>query len=180
MPEYPGGEKAIRKDISETVKYPDEAKKKGISGKVYVSFVVDENGKVKDAKIARGVDPMLDKESLRVVNDLKTWVPGKEKGKAVKVVYTVPINFALDSKTPVKKNGDVYFTADVMPKYPGGEDVLKKFLMENVEYPATAKKEKVQGKVYVSFIVDKNGAVADAKIARGVAPSLDQEALRVV
>lgn len=98
MPEYPGGEDALRKDLSDLVKYPEEAKKNGITGKVFVTFVVDENGNVTDTKIARGVNPLLDKESLRVVGLLKTWKPGKEGGKAVKVAYTLPINFALDNK----------------------------------------------------------------------------------
>jgi protein TonB len=97
MPEYPGGEEALRNDIASNVKYPEEAKKKGIQGKVYVSFVVDKNGKVNQAKIARGVDSALDKEALRVINSLKTWEPGKEKGKPVKVSFTVPINFVLDN-----------------------------------------------------------------------------------
>ncbi len=103
MPEYPGGEEALRNDLAANIKYPDEAKKAGIQGKVYVSFVVDEHGKVTDAKIARGIDPSLDKESLRVINELKTWKPGKEKGKAVKVAYTVPINYALDDKKEKKE-----------------------------------------------------------------------------
>ena len=99
MPKYPGGEEALRVDISKSVKYPDEAKKKGIQGKVYVTFVVNEEGKVVDSKIARGVAPSLDKEALRVMSELKTWTPGEQKGKPVKVQYTVPINFALnDSK----------------------------------------------------------------------------------
>ena len=71
------------------------AKKNGIQGKVYITFVVDVDGSVIDAKIARGVDPSLDKESLRVVNSLPKWSPGKQKGKSVKVQFTVPINFAL-------------------------------------------------------------------------------------
>lgn len=104
MPEYPGGEKALIIDLASGIKYPDEARKNGIQGKVFVSFVVDEQGKVTDAKIARGVDPSLDKESLRVVNELKTWKPGKEKGKAVKVAYTLPIMFALDNKKEKKEN----------------------------------------------------------------------------
>jgi len=103
MPEYPGGEEAIKKDIAEAVNYPDDAKKKGIQGKVYVTFVVDEQGKVTDAKIARGVDPLLDKEALRVMGQLKTWKPGKEKGEAVKVSYTVPIKFALDDEKKEEK-----------------------------------------------------------------------------
>ena len=102
MPEYPGGEQALMNDLIGSIKYPDEAKKNGIQGKVFVSFVVDEQGKVTNAKIERGVNPALDAESLRVVNGLKTWIPGKEKGKAVKVAYTIPINYALDGK-PDKK-----------------------------------------------------------------------------
>jgi len=103
MPQYPGGDEALRNDLVANIKYPEEAKKAGIQGKVYVSFVVNEQGKVTDAKIARGVEPSLDKESLRVINELKTWKPGKEKGKAVKVAYTVPINYALDGKTDKKE-----------------------------------------------------------------------------
>ena len=103
MPEYPGGEAALRNDLAANIKYPDEAKKAGIQGKVFVSFVVDEQGKVTNATIARGVDPSLDKESLRVINELKTWKPGKEKGKVVKVAFTVPINYALDDKKDKKE-----------------------------------------------------------------------------
>lgn len=102
MPEYPGGDEALRNDLVGSIKYPEEARKKGIQGKVYVSFVVDEQGKVTNAKIERGVEPSLDKESLRVVGELKSWKPGKEKGKVVKVAYTVPINYALEAK-PEKK-----------------------------------------------------------------------------
>lgn len=104
MPEYPGGLAALSTDIVNSIKYPDDAKKKGIQGKVYVSFVVDEAGKIKDAKIVRGVDPLLDKEALRVVGELnKIWTPGKEKGKVVKVAYTLPIQFALDDSKKDKK-----------------------------------------------------------------------------
>jgi protein TonB len=102
MPEYPGGETALMNDLIGEIKYPEEAKKNGVQGKVFVSFVVDEQGKVTNAKIERGVEASLDKESLRVVNGLKTWKPGKEKGKAVKVAFTIPINYALDGKSDKK------------------------------------------------------------------------------
>ena len=95
MPEFPGGDLALRKYIASTVKYPAEAVNKGIQGKVYVTFTVAKDGNVADVKIARGVDPYLDKEALRVVNELPRWKPGKQKGQAVNVQYTVPINFAL-------------------------------------------------------------------------------------
>ncbi len=95
MPEFPGGDLALRKFIASTVKYPEKAIEKGIQGKVYVSFVVSEDGQVANATIARGVDPLLDKEALRVVNALPHWKPGKQKGRPVNVSYTVPINFSL-------------------------------------------------------------------------------------
>ncbi len=95
MPEFPGGELALRKFIANAIKYPVIAQENGIQGKVYVNFVVDKNGKVTQARIARGVDTSLDKEALRVVNSLPPWKPGKQRGKAVRVSYTVPINFVL-------------------------------------------------------------------------------------
>lgn len=189
MPEYPGGDKQIRKDIANLVKYPEYAQENGIQGKVYVTFVVNAEGKISDTKIARGVDSALDQEALRVVNALdKTWKPGTQKGKAVKVSYTIPINFALgDGKSSEtkkasvsNKNGDVYFIVEDMPEYPGGDSALRDYIANNVKYPEVAKKNGVQGKVYITFIVDVDGSTSDAKVARGVDPSLDKEALRVV
>jgi TonB family protein len=95
MPEFPGGELALRKYIANAIKYPVIAQENGIQGKVYVTFVVSKDGSVANAKIARGVDPSLDQEALRVVNALPKWKPGMQKGKAVSVSYTVPINFVL-------------------------------------------------------------------------------------
>lgn len=95
MPEFPGGELELRKFIANQVKYPEEAQRNKIQGKVYVTFVVSKDGSVVDAKIARGVDPVLDQEALRVVGSLPKWKPGKQRGQAVNVQYTVPINFQL-------------------------------------------------------------------------------------
>ncbi len=95
MPEFPGGEMALRTYIANAIKYPVIAQENGIQGKVYVTFVVSKDGSVRDATIARGVDPSLDKEALRVVGTLPKWKPGKQRGKPVNVSYTVPINFVL-------------------------------------------------------------------------------------
>lgn len=95
MPQFPGGDMALLKYISDHMDYPTIAVENGIQGKVYVYFVIDENGNVTNASIARGVDPSLDKEALRVINSLPKWRPGKQRGKPVKVSYNVPINFQL-------------------------------------------------------------------------------------
>ncbi|MDO9612927.1 MAG: M56 family metallopeptidase, partial [Bacteroidota bacterium] len=95
MPEFPGGQLALRNFIAQSVKYPLEAAKKGIQGKVFVNFVVGKDGSTTNAKIYRGVAPSLDMEALRVVNSLPKWKPGKQKGEEVAVSFTVPINFVL-------------------------------------------------------------------------------------
>jgi len=95
MPQFPGGEIALCKYIANSIKYPVVAQKTGIQGKVYVSFIVDKDGGVTDVKVLQGVDPLLDREALRVVRSLPRWKPGKQRGVPVKVSYTVPINFIL-------------------------------------------------------------------------------------
>ena len=95
MPVFPGGDTALRKYIANSISYPRLAIEKEVQGKVYVSFVVTAEGEIANTRIARGVDPLIDKEALRVVNSLPKWKPGFQRGKAVNVNYTVPINFTL-------------------------------------------------------------------------------------
>ena len=95
MPEFPGGNEALQRYIAQSVKYPVIAQENGIQGRVFVSFVVNAKGQVEQVKIARGVDPNLDKEAIRVVQAMPAWTPGEQRGKKVKVSYTVPINFVL-------------------------------------------------------------------------------------
>ena len=95
-PTFPlGGEAGLLKWIAENTKYPEIAKENGISGRVFVGFVIDKQGKVTDVNVLRGVDPYLDKEAVRVVKSMPNWKPGKQRGKPVKVQFQVPINFKL-------------------------------------------------------------------------------------
>ncbi|NJO91318.1 MAG: energy transducer TonB [Chloroflexia bacterium] len=97
MPKFEGEEVALRQFIADNVKYPEEAKKKGESGKVYVRFVVNKEGAVEQVSIARGVSPSLNAEAIRVVQSIPAkWTPGKQKGEPVAVYFTVPINFRLN------------------------------------------------------------------------------------
>jgi TonB family protein len=98
MPQFPGGVDALRSFVALTLKYPEDALKKGISGKVFVNFNVDKDGSVTNAKVVRGVDPSLDKEALRIVNSLPKWKPGQQAGEPVKVSYTLPVDFNLPDK----------------------------------------------------------------------------------
>lgn len=96
MPEFPGGDLELRKYINQNVVYPEIAKENGIQGRVFVQFVVNQKGEVEQVKIVRGVDPSLDKEAVRVIQSLPKWTPGSQRGKPVKVSFTVPINFQLN------------------------------------------------------------------------------------
>lgn len=95
MPEFPGGEAALRKYLAASIKYPVIATENGIQGKVFVNFVVEANGGISNVKVTRGVDSSLDKEAVRVVKSMPKWIPGKQGGQAVRVSFTVPINFVL-------------------------------------------------------------------------------------
>lgn len=95
MPEFPGGNIGLKSYLEENLKYPQIALLNGIQGTVYVSFVINEEGNVVQPKIARSVDPALDKEALRLVSSLPRWKPGKQNGKLVKVNYTVKVEFKL-------------------------------------------------------------------------------------
>ncbi len=96
MPEFPGGQQALFKYLSENVKYPAIAQENGIQGRVICQFVVNKDGAIVDVEVVRsGGDPSLDKEALRVIKSMPKWKPGKQRGKAVRVKYTVPVNFRL-------------------------------------------------------------------------------------
>lgn len=92
MPTFPGD---INKWLGKNVKYPVIAQENNIQGRVTVQFVIEKDGSITDVKVLRGVDPSLDKEAVRVVKSMPKWKPGKQRGKPVRVSYTVPINFRL-------------------------------------------------------------------------------------
>ncbi|MGE4288124.1 MAG: energy transducer TonB [Salinivirgaceae bacterium] len=96
MPEFPGGDLELRKHIAQNIQYPEIAKENGIQGRVFVQFVVNQKGEVEQVKVVRGVDPSLDKEAVRVIQNLPKWTPGSQRGKPVRVSFTVPINFQLN------------------------------------------------------------------------------------
>jgi periplasmic protein TonB len=94
-PEFPGGEAALLRYISSHVKYPEIAMKNEITGKVFILFIINQEGKVTDVELLKGADPSLDEEALRVVSGMPIWKPGKQRGKPVRVSYKIPINFKL-------------------------------------------------------------------------------------
>ena len=98
LPVYPGGEAALFVFINKETKYPDAAREEGITGKVFVQFIVEKNGQVDSVWIKRSAHPLLDAEALRVVALTDGWTPGSQNDKPVRVQYMLPISFTMDAK----------------------------------------------------------------------------------
>ena len=95
MPEFPGGDKELYQFIADNLKYPAEAKEKGIKGRVFVNFIVEPDGSVSDIRVLRGIGGGCDEEAVRIVESMPKFKPGMQNGEAVRVSYTVPVNFKL-------------------------------------------------------------------------------------
>ena len=95
MPAFPGGEKALLEYVAKNIKYPQIARETGIQGRVFVGFVVEPDGSVSNVKILRGIGGGCDEEAMRVIKSLPKWKPGKQRGKAVRVSYQIPVVFKL-------------------------------------------------------------------------------------
>ena len=204
MPEFPGGGMtALMQFLSKNTKYPVNAQKNGTQGRVTVQFIVNVDGSISNIGIIRGVDPELDGEAVRVISTMPNWKPGTQKGKPVRVKYTVPVMFRLpdeDKKEeykPVPKieetvvvgygtrqespieEGQVFEVVEQMPSFPGGPEGLMRYISKNIKYPVGAQKAGTQGRVIVEVIIDANGNVTNPKVSQGVDPLLDAEAIRV-
>lgn len=199
MPEFPGGTEKMMDYLSKNIKYPEAAKEKGISGRVFLSFVIEKDGAVSDVKVAKGIGKECDDEALRVVKAMPKWKPGLMKGKPVRVSYMLPIFFKLDESekyAPVKgetvapqadlkpgKDG-VWDIAETMPEYPGGIDGLRTYIQENLTVPEKYKnvETKAEYRVFVQFVVAEDGSITNVELKKSE-PSkkdLNEEAIRVV
>lgn len=171
MPELIGG----LESISSKITYPEKARQNGVEGRVFVKFIVNKDGNVENAEVVRGIGNGADKEALRVVREAK-FKPGFQDGQPVRVQYALPISFRLSSATSDVNSDQVFKIADEMPELIGGFEELR----ENIRYPEGARQAGVEGRVYLTFIVNKQGDVEDAKVVRGLGAGTDEEALRVI
>ena len=192
MPEFPGGQKELMKYMARHTHYTESAIKKGINGRVICSFVVKKDGSLSNISILRGIDPSLDAEAMRMLSAMPKWIPGRQNGKAVQVKYTVPIIFHMSKEEQTAETKEeepviddthespLFTVVEQMPKYPGGEKALLQYLAKKVKYPVYALEHNIQGRVTCSFVVDRDGSLSNISILRGIDPSLDAEALRVI
>lgn len=175
MPEFPGGEEALKAFITANIKYPAIALENGIHGLVVVKFVVDKTGSIPSAKITRGVDPALDNEALRIVTAMPKWNPGKHNGENVAAEYELPINFKLpEDYTANREKLFLYYETGIKPEdqapetkkiiYSGNAGNGKnRYILENSDYT---------GEIEVS-ILDWNGKLVRKEMKNGPTFNLD-------
>lgn len=195
-PNYPGGIEKFYQFLGENIKYPQQAKDENVQGNVFVSFTVEKDGSLNDIKVDRKLGSGTDEEAVRVLKLSRSWNPGMQNGKVVRVKYNIPIKFKIPGvapkpKTPmpivipgVENTGEntiySFVSLDNPPQYPGGMRKFYDFLKENIKYPDAAKENKIEGNVFVSFVVEKDGSLNDIKIDRKLGYGTDEEALRVL
>lgn len=179
MPEAPY---SFRDYLIKNISYPAKAMEADIQGTVYVSFVVERDGGISTVKaVGKILEGGLTEEAIRVVRAMPKWKPGMHKGSPVRCYFTVPITFRLEDDVPAVKNTDtvVYRSLQVMPK--SSYDFLQ-YIRQNIKYPEAAKSERIEAKILVTFIVEKDGRISNATVTRGKESGngFPEEALRVI
>ena len=184
QPEFPGGDEARTIYLNNNIIYPVEAQKKGIQGRVIIGFVVEKNGSITSPHIIRSVDSLLDQATIDVINSMPKWIPGEFNNEIVRAKFILPISFKLygeqnDKIKKISESDEIYAEVDKQPEFPGGDEARKKYLNENIRFPEQEGCG-MPGRTIVSFIVEKDGSLTNLQVIRGLDPSLDKEALRVI
>ena len=177
MPNFPGGETALMKYISEHLVYPQEAKDAGVEGRVFIGVVVMEDGNLACTKVLKGLGYGCDEAALEVFEGMPNWMPAMQRGKAICYPYEVPVFFG--HKQEIVEQ-ELITVVENMPEYPGGFDAMLDFINGNLEYPQEAKDAEIEGIVFVSFIVEKDGSLSSIKLLRGIGYGCDEAAMDVV
>jgi len=191
MPKYPGGDQELFKYLATNLKYPVEAQKNKVEGKVYIRFIVTENGDIDKATVMRSLNKDCDEEALRVIKGMPKWEPGKQNGVNASVYYVIPIHFSLNKNKTITnekalvKNGAheepyPYTTVQEKPRFPGGEYALMQLIFKNLKYPIISRENGVKGKVYVRFTITEDGTVKNPKIIRSLDDYCNQEVIRII
>ena len=165
-PQFPGGDAALINFLNANIVYPQQAAQDKVEGKVIVQFTVKKTGKIDNVKVLRSVRKDLDDEAVRVVKMMPDFIPAKQNGEVADMPYTIPVSFKLfDEMEPLTVSEGSDVPEDFQPPmFPGGE---------------RAAKRKTQGRVVMTFVVDKTGKVTEIKVAKSVDIYLDTEAIRV-
>ena len=196
-----GGTRKYADFLAAHQKYPAEALQKGIQGTVPVSFVVGRSGSIEEVKVTTPLNPLLDAEALRLIKSGPKWTPAKHKGQVVRQRVTIPVSFvtsapevvnlgpkgtaaapanAADIAASQAASGPAVVAPDVLTRPVGGTIAFFDWVAKNQQYPALARKRKIQGKVMVEFMVQPDGTLSDARVLKKMGSGLDEEALRLI
>ncbi len=178
-PAFPGGHDAMMRFIGTYIRYPKEAKIRGIAGKVYASFVVEPDGSLSHIKILKGLGYGCDAEVKRIFASMPKWKPGLVDGKPVRAYTTQVVAFRLETGEE-----PVYTRVDSLPVFAVGKQGVEHFLLSQLWYPKRTVKRKVVDTVYVSFVVEKDNRITHLRLKTPKSVKdwniYDYEALRVV
>ncbi|MEN8249228.1 MAG: M56 family metallopeptidase [Bacteroidota bacterium] len=183
---FEGGIEEFYKYVGENLKYPQEALDKGLSGRIFVEFVVQKDGSLEEVKILRGIGAGCDEEALLVVKNSPPWTPGKQSGKIVKQRMVLPITFKHPDYVEHIEQYEKQLEQEKIseskshPNYPGGMHAFYQYVQENISYPEKAKENSVEGKVFVEFLVNEDGSVSNVNLKRGIGSGCDEEAMRIM
>ena len=197
MPTYRGGDlNHFRQWAQEQVRYPKAAFEQRIQGRVVASFVIEKDGRVADVQVLASPDRSLSDETVRVLQSSERWEPGRNAdNQPVRVKYTLPIDFRLDSapqepsaapESATKQrlapgSEDLYVRAEQMPRYRGGDlNTFRQWVQLQIRYPQEAREQQLQGRVTVSFVVEKDGSMTHMLMLASPDRSLSDEVVRVL
>lgn len=174
---------SFRKWVQSNVKYPAEAMKADIQGRVVLSFVVEKDGSVSNMQVLQTPDRSLSAEALRVVGASPKWKPGEQRGEIVRVKYTLPVDFrmARDADNAEAKQEEPFVVVETPPQFNGGDiQEFRKWIQMHVKYPEEALEKNAYGKVFATFVIEKDGSISNVEIFRSPDESLAQEVRRVI
>lgn len=204
QPSPAGGMAGWNKYLSENLRYPPNAQRKGIEGTVIVAFVVNTDGTTTDIEILRSVGGGCDEEVIRIVKGSPKWTPGMQRGTPVRARMRLPLRFMLggtdtsrdstvvslnavplppatDGQDSTKENSEIFFDlVDTPPSPVGGLEAWQRHLSDNLTYPTSARMRGIQGTVLVSFIVNTDGTIEAIELVQGIGGGCDEEAIRTI
>jgi TonB family protein len=179
--EYPGGILNFFQFLGQNIIYPPNAVRLRITGRVFVSFNIEANGKLTDLALFKGVYPELDKEALRVMALSPEWLPAKQKGHHVKAHYTFPVVFYLVALQDIQDGLDtIYKKVDEPPRYSKGEDQLYEFFSSKIKNPFEIFPDHIKGQVSTVFVVEKDGSLSHITPLNIPTKAMADEAIRLI
>lgn len=186
-----GGVEAYAQYLADNQQYPTAALQAKVQGTATVTFVVEKNGSVSNVAVAQPLNPLLDAEAIRVIKGGPRWTPARHKGGVVRQRVAVPITFEIPAEAgtstaaaPAGTTSDGPTTQLVKPDQParpvGGTEAFFEWIQQNQQYPALARQKKIQGRVMMEFVVQKDGTLSEIKPVKRLGAGLDEEAIRLI